>query len=276
MIRHSKVDIRYLDQLKDKNGRNQYDEINGIKVKITSQRYEVFKKNRCCVTCGVVGSFLALEMEENMQPKPTAYHLNMYAIDSKGVEVLMTKDHIKPKSKGGKNIQDNYQTMCQVCNGVKGNGDKSVKDLFNLFVYNKTKDNIKLIDQLCLELKVDPQDFWSFYLKSLGDFSETDFLTEMLTYFHWYLESTFEKLYDSVGIKMDTFFFNAEDDKIYFNTYDNAKGRVEFTEKVMEAEFDTKKKLMSNKIFAYFMKKTNLNIFTSKQIRALKLEKINK
>ena len=33
----------------------------------------------------------------------------------------MTKDHIIPKSKGGKDILDNFQTMCFECNTKKGN-----------------------------------------------------------------------------------------------------------------------------------------------------------
>ena len=31
----------------------------------------------------------------------------------------MTKDHIIPKSKGGKNELSNYQTMCTYCNNEK-------------------------------------------------------------------------------------------------------------------------------------------------------------
>ena len=47
--------------------------------------------------------------------------MNLYAIDENGKEVLMTKDHILPKSKGGKDEIDNYQTMCIRCNEAKGN-----------------------------------------------------------------------------------------------------------------------------------------------------------
>lgn len=32
----------------------------------------------------------------------------------------MTKDHIVPKSKGGPDKIENYQTMCTECNCIKG------------------------------------------------------------------------------------------------------------------------------------------------------------
>lgn len=55
------------------------------------------------------------------RPKDVSYHLNLYAVDENGKEILMTKDHIIPKSKGGKDHISNYQTMCVRCNMTKGN-----------------------------------------------------------------------------------------------------------------------------------------------------------
>ena len=85
-----------------------------------SLRYKTFKKSLVCVTCGLKGTYFA---KEKFEPS-TSYHLNLYAIDKKGKEVLMTKDHIIPLSKGGSHSLDNLQTMCFNCNGKKGNGDK--------------------------------------------------------------------------------------------------------------------------------------------------------
>lgn len=47
--------------------------------------------------------------------------MNLYAVDEAGNEVLMTKDHIVPHSKGGIDDISNYQTMCVRCNQKKGN-----------------------------------------------------------------------------------------------------------------------------------------------------------
>jgi 5-methylcytosine-specific restriction endonuclease McrA len=47
-------------------------------------------------------------------------HLNLYA-EENGEPVLLTKDHILPVSLGGKDIYRNLQTLCAVCNMIRGN-----------------------------------------------------------------------------------------------------------------------------------------------------------
>ena len=90
----------------------------GHMVNMTSQRYQLFNvKGVTCVGCGLVGSFFGLEKIKGQQGN--VYHFNLYGI-REGVEVLMTKDHIIPKSKGGSNTLDNYQVMCFDCNIEKG------------------------------------------------------------------------------------------------------------------------------------------------------------
>ena len=81
-----------------------------------SQRYILFSKNTSCVCCKLVGTTMVLEKyREDETP-----HFNLYATNDEGEKVLMTKDHIKPKSLGGRSIQENYQTMCLPCNEQKG------------------------------------------------------------------------------------------------------------------------------------------------------------
>lgn len=89
----------------------------GEHINMTSQRYELFfNKGVDCVSCKIKGSFFAIEKNH----ESSGYHLNLYALDSQNEEVLMTKDHIVPKSKGGKNHLSNYQPMCTLCNAEKG------------------------------------------------------------------------------------------------------------------------------------------------------------
>lgn len=126
---------------------------NGIKVNMGSVRYKLFtKKGLKCVKCGIEGSFFALERsvskkqfkhythdpedflkqekfeyEKMKKTSPNipynnidSYHFNLYALKENGHEVLMTKDHIIPKCKGGGLSLSNLQTMCHKCNQKKG------------------------------------------------------------------------------------------------------------------------------------------------------------
>ncbi len=97
----------------------------GIKffVKMDSPRYRVFKeKGLQCASCKLVGEYFAAECHR-LDLDTNVYHFNLYAKNKYGQEVLMTKDHIVPKSKGGENNLNNYQTMCFLCNLTKA--DKS-------------------------------------------------------------------------------------------------------------------------------------------------------
>lgn len=93
-------------------------DFDGDLIKGNSQRYQTFFTKGCkCVVCGIEGKYFA--KERHLQDK--TYHLNLYAVDDNGDEILMTKDHIMPHSKGGIDDISNYQTMCKLCNEAKGN-----------------------------------------------------------------------------------------------------------------------------------------------------------
>ena len=87
------------------------------KVKMWSMRYQTFQKSLSCGSCGVTGQYFALE--KCADDPGTRFHFNLYAKTANGDEVLITKDHIFPKSKGGGNGLSNMQTMCKVCNEMK-------------------------------------------------------------------------------------------------------------------------------------------------------------
>jgi 5-methylcytosine-specific restriction endonuclease McrA len=85
---------------------------------IDSMRYFVFRKDNCtCTSCGMKASFFA--KEKHLRDK--SYHLNLYGYNDDGEEVLFTKDHHIPVSKGGSDDISNLNTMCFVCNKEKGN-----------------------------------------------------------------------------------------------------------------------------------------------------------
>lgn len=88
-----------------------------VKIQVSSDRLRNFKKNGTkCIRCGIEGTIARVEKHHI---KRDDWHINVYAkVDSKAI--LMTKDHILPKIRGGKNILDNYQVMCENCNCDKG------------------------------------------------------------------------------------------------------------------------------------------------------------
>lgn len=79
-------------------------------------RYRTFQKSLTCAGCGLVGEYFFKER----YPDSSTWHLNLYGVKN-GEEVLFTKDHIRPKSKGGGNTLNNLQTMCYECNHDKAN-----------------------------------------------------------------------------------------------------------------------------------------------------------
>lgn len=104
-------------------------------VKLNSPRYFVLQKNPACIACGLNGTTMFLEQH----PADRAPHFNLYAIEN-GQLVMLTKDHIMPKSKGGPNIIDNYVTLCSICNNIKANFEISYQQVATLRkLYNDNK-----------------------------------------------------------------------------------------------------------------------------------------
>lgn len=100
-------------------------------VKTCSRRLQVFQRSLICTICGVAGTVFRLQRQSERNESP---HLNLYALKKEkdlwigrfpkqntSYWVLMTQDHILPKSKGGKDSLDNLCTMCTECNMKKGN-----------------------------------------------------------------------------------------------------------------------------------------------------------
>lgn len=141
-VRHVKefLDEEFFDLLKKSEQQSFTDlsvENQVYRVRIDSDRYRLFQKNKNCVACGLIGNRFFLDIN----PGDFTPHFNLYG-EENGRLVLMTKDHILPKSKGGENVLHNYQTMCSICNNLKGNYDLTAEEIFELRTIHKNKDKL--------------------------------------------------------------------------------------------------------------------------------------
>lgn len=144
----------------DEKIRKEYTSSDGktYKVWMNSERYKLFSKSRICCCCGLEGTYFLLQNNDSNQDDITTGHFNLFGDDPELGPTKFTKDHINPKSKGGKNTADNYRTMCFMCNFLRGTNNipfevivearKSIKEhgltnaIFAIKDWIKTKMNI--------------------------------------------------------------------------------------------------------------------------------------
>lgn len=96
-----------------------------LKVRMNSIRYHLFARSKVCACCGQRGTVMMLDVHGCMFSRA---HFNLYAVEGKKL-ILMTKDHIIPRSKGGTDHLDNLQTLCTKCNNKKGDKDMTLDEL---------------------------------------------------------------------------------------------------------------------------------------------------
>lgn len=90
--------------------------IDGTPVKRSTTLQVLATKGTKCVCCGIEGAYFMYFEDHN-----GGYaRLMVYRNDYHGYPCFLTKDHIIPKTRGGPDIMDNYQVMCNTCNNKKG------------------------------------------------------------------------------------------------------------------------------------------------------------
>lgn len=82
-------------------------------VRLDPKRLLLILNNTKCKCCNLQGTHFWLE-RNGRDP-----HLNFYGTNSNGHEVMLTADHIIPKSKGGPHELYNMQLLCERCNQKK-------------------------------------------------------------------------------------------------------------------------------------------------------------
>lgn len=117
-------------------------------VRLESDRILLFSESDKCVCCGIEGAYFKKKLEAvNNDYSIIRGHLNLYAIDKNtNKEILMTKDHIIPKSLGGANHLSNYQTCCTNCNRIKSANMITLIELRELLLTKETSEIISLLN----------------------------------------------------------------------------------------------------------------------------------
>jgi len=107
-------------------------------VRMNSHRYFIFRESLKCAACGLEGSKMILEQN----PSDKSPHFNLYALEG-GRLVLMTKDHVQPRAFGGEDRHSNYQTMCAICNNLKGAANLTLDGIKQIrLVYNENRGKL--------------------------------------------------------------------------------------------------------------------------------------
>jgi hypothetical protein len=120
-------------------------------VRLNSKRYFVFHNNLACVACGLEGTKMILER----QPSQEIPHFNLYAEENEKL-ILMTKDHIHSRASGGRDNYSNFQTMCSVCNNLKGPNYlplRAVRELRDVYNSHKGLVSRRKFSSLVYEIK---------------------------------------------------------------------------------------------------------------------------
>lgn len=95
----------------------------GYRVAMDSLRYHCFAASLACGKCGLTGNVMRLEYNDTDKTRPAdRAHFNLYCVREGHEDVMLTKDHIQPKSKGGKDTIGNLRTYCGPCNWERGDG----------------------------------------------------------------------------------------------------------------------------------------------------------
>ena len=132
-------------------GRNrpQKKDWDGVQVNMDSLRYATFKRSIKCCWCGIEGRFFLLQARP--EERQGIGHFNLYALEKDNkTQVLMTKDHVVPRSKGGTDQAKNLVTMCCNCNFLKADRTDIVEDKDEDWLGHTWFERDLLIPWLCV------------------------------------------------------------------------------------------------------------------------------
>lgn len=161
---------------------------------------------------------------------------------------------------------------------------KSFKDVFNEWLSEKSNHYVYKIDKICSDLDIDPSIWFNNrFRKNMPDYDGNNIFEGMLDDFIGHIDSEFENsllkylpprgynIYREPYICVD---YTLEYKKGKFRIAKN--GRREWKKELKRLTLNQRAELMEeNKLFSQIVTQTKLKIFSKKDIRVLKLKKLN-
>lgn len=160
---------------------------------------------------------------------------------------------------------------------------ETFKEVFDNYILKQTNKDITIISDLCIKFDINPNDFLKNYIKTnSGTGTGTDFFTELLETFIFYLEKQIDKellkyvKYHGINIYKEPYLSIN-----YELKYSTKKGFKIKDKKNLEKfiinnlTVSQKQELLKNKLFSHIILQTNLKIYSNKDIRFLKLKNLH-
>ena len=160
---------------------------------------------------------------------------------------------------------------------------KNFRETFDKWISSKVDFQIAEIDKIAVNLDIDVEKWFKseILIRNSGDYSGTDILNYLLSHFTFYISREFEILLckyvtpKGYNIYHEPYLgFNIDyDEKIGF--FLRKKDKKKIKKIFNELNINKKQELLKNNLFSYMVNKTNMEIFSKKEIRLLKLKNIN-
>ena len=160
---------------------------------------------------------------------------------------------------------------------------ENFKEVFDNWIKIKTESQVEVISEICKDTDIDPKVWFTHYIsRHGGDCSGTQILNDMGETFAYYVETKFQDLFlkylepkgyniykePYLGLDFDLVIKNK---KLYAKKYHKKNFRKMCKKLTLEQRLE----LSENKLISYVVSQTNLKMFSKKEIRFLKLKKIN-
>jgi len=161
---------------------------------------------------------------------------------------------------------------------------------FKFWINKKVRKQLNVIDEISKETGIDAKNWFinDFLVRNINNHAGDEFLDVLLENFLLELSNKFEYLFKDyieperyniykepifdINISLD---YDYKNNCIIIDEYTTDDDKEHIIKIIKSLTLEQKLELMNNKIFSYVINKTKLEVFSIKDIRALKLKSLN-